>query len=355
MQYKFSYRKKDNGWQVILSYKVGLKWKQKSKQGFATKRQAQQYADALLSDAEASASLTTNPKLAGVTFGRFTEIYLEACKEDIRYGTWLMYRSSFRHFSALDDSPMTDITFLDVQDVLNEMKGCFSDYTIHTTIICIKHLFKAAAEQYHVITSSPIATLKSKSVHTTRKALNEDQLQKLLDTLHPEDIVDCIICLGATTGARLGEILGLCTTDVDLRHRQIHIRRQYTRTGRGPYHFGPVKNRNGVRTIPIPERTVHALETFLASRRTISTDGRIFPAPVRIRLAVNDRVHEIFGDGYTMHCLRHTYATRLVANGTDFRTVAALLGDTVTTVINNYSHYTDDMRQKAAEKIASMF
>ena len=42
--YSISTRQKDKGWQVIVSYKDRYgKWRQKSKQGFATKRQAKNY------------------------------------------------------------------------------------------------------------------------------------------------------------------------------------------------------------------------------------------------------------------------------------------------------------------------
>ena len=56
-----------------------------------------------------------------------------------------------------------------------------------------------------------------------------------------------------------------------------------------------------------------------------------------------------------MHSLRHTYATRLLSHGVDIKTVSALLGDTVATVINNYVHYTDDMRKQASSMINNIF
>ena len=38
--HNFTYRQKDKGWQVILSYKDGDRWRQKSKQGLKTKQLA---------------------------------------------------------------------------------------------------------------------------------------------------------------------------------------------------------------------------------------------------------------------------------------------------------------------------
>lgn len=43
MQFNTTIRRKDRGYQIIVSYKDGYKWKQKSKQGFATQREAKLY------------------------------------------------------------------------------------------------------------------------------------------------------------------------------------------------------------------------------------------------------------------------------------------------------------------------
>jgi len=56
-----------------------------------------------------------------------------------------------------------------------------------------------------------------------------------------------------------------------------------------------------------------------------------------------------------VHDLRHTYASRLVANGVDFKTVAELMGDTVQMVISTYSHFTKDMMDKAQIAVNNIF
>lgn len=58
---------------------------------------------------------------------------------------------------------------------------------------------------------------------------------------------------------------------------------------------------------------------------------------------------------HTMHDFRHTYATRLLSSGMDIKTVASLLGDTISTVERVYIHYTDEMREKAADDINKIF
>ena len=53
----------------------------------------------------------------------------------------------------------------------------------------------------------------------------------------------------------------------------------------------------------------------------------------------------------SVHELRHTYTTNLIANGIDFKTAAMLIGDTVDMVMKVYSHVNKDMMNKARDII----
>lgn len=61
------------------------------------------------------------------------------------------------------------------------------------------------------------------------------------------------------------------------------------------------------------------------------------------------------GYNITVHELRHTYATHLIAQGLDFKTVARLLGHDVEQTIRTYSHVTDYMIKKATKIINENF
>lgn len=49
MEYSFSYRERNGSICLVLSYKIGNRWKQKTKQGFKTQREAKKHQDELLS------------------------------------------------------------------------------------------------------------------------------------------------------------------------------------------------------------------------------------------------------------------------------------------------------------------
>jgi len=63
MQYNISVRKKDRGYQIIVSYKDGYRWRQKSKQGFRTQREAKEYGHVILKELDKTALLTKDTEL----------------------------------------------------------------------------------------------------------------------------------------------------------------------------------------------------------------------------------------------------------------------------------------------------
>jgi integrase len=68
------------------------------------------------------------------------------------------------------------------------------------------------------------------------------------------------------TGMRLGELLGLRWTDVDLEAGLISVRQQLSRRRGGGYQFGPPKTRAGSRTINVSPETVAALRAWRAQQ-----------------------------------------------------------------------------------------
>lgn len=86
MEYNFTFREKDKGFQVILSYKDNRGcWKQKSKQGFKTKREAKIAGDKLLEEVKANAPIYMDNSTARITFGEFSAMYLNDIRRSIAY------------------------------------------------------------------------------------------------------------------------------------------------------------------------------------------------------------------------------------------------------------------------------
>ena len=67
MQYNMTVRKKDGNYQIIVSYKNGIKWKQKSKQGFATQREAKLYGQQIVDNLKKTITSPLDDSLKDIT------------------------------------------------------------------------------------------------------------------------------------------------------------------------------------------------------------------------------------------------------------------------------------------------
>lgn len=76
MQYNFTIRKKDKGYQIIVSYKDGIKWKQKSKQGFSTQREAKLYGQKIIDELRKTVTNPLDDSLKNITFIELCELYM---------------------------------------------------------------------------------------------------------------------------------------------------------------------------------------------------------------------------------------------------------------------------------------
>jgi integrase len=80
---------------------------------------------------------------------------------------------------------------------------------------------------------------------------------------------------------------------------------------------------------------------------------KFFPAAVerarRALVAAGKEASRL--EGYTWHCNRHTFASRLVMAGVDLRTVQALGGWRTLAMVQRYSHLAPDHLREAVERL----
>lgn len=338
----FTIRKKDNGYQLIASYKVGRKWKQKSKQGFRTKLEAKAYQGTMIKEIESKSGIMSDKSLSKLTVKEFATEYILNSK-NISANTKRSYRNCITHLREIGDKKIADVTYLDLYDAVNEHRATHMPSSTNLFICVIKSIFNKAIK-FDLITTSPAKNIEFCVDKRTEKriSLTDSEYNALLTAISPpETNTDTIIYIACKTGMRFSEIMGLTWDCFDEKSKTLTIDKQYLAHG-----FSYVKNKYGVRTIPIPDD----LCKVLIKRR----ESDIFTQSSRIinccscSTGANKRIKSIVGDKFSIHSLRHTYATRLLAHGVDIRTVSALLGDTTETVMKNYVHYNDDMRMKVS-------
>jgi integrase len=163
------------------------------------------------------------------------------------------------------------------------------------------------------------------------RALTDAQVSRVLNAAEKADPDKAaMVWLMALAGLRVGEVLALKRSDVNLTARMLQVRASMSRREG----VRPVKGDGGERTIPISEDLAERLRAHL-TRTVASIDGWLFTASrgggVRYdnwRIRTWDKIVDAADVGdLKPHDLRHTAATRLfVVDGWNVPQVQAFLG-----------------------------
>jgi site-specific recombinase XerD len=165
----------------------------------------------------------------------------------------------------------------------------------------------------------------------------EVRLRAYLEAASPQFIPELDLALH--TGMRLGEVYSLTWDGVNLSRKTLTIPR----------------SKNGeMRHIPLNSAAISALEAF--RKRGDSTgnvirnsDGETLAGP-RYWFEPTLKKAKIYR--LSWHCLRHTFASRLVMRGVDIRTAQELMGHKSISMTVRYSHLAPRHTLAAVELLA---
>lgn len=354
MDYKVSYREKDGSIQAIINYKDGNKWKQKAKQGFRIQKDAKPWVDETLDILKDT--ITVAEDLRGTTFKKFKEIFIKDRKREYAFNSTSAYSKAFAKFEDLDDVLLEDIGYINIKPCVDKMidEG-LKNSTIKDYLAKFKTALNHAIDNYEIITTNPVnikkykLPIQPKDAEEEIKALNKDEVDDLLSKLNGRDYFICLIAVKC--GLRLGEVNGIVDGVMDFKNAELHVKQQWKEVDKGEFGLGSLKTPNSYRVVPIPKKYISELKKY--SKTCVKDlNNRIFID--KTNDMTGSRLIKKFNKlGYdiSIHDLRHTYATTLIANGVDYKTVAEFMGDTVEMVMKTYSHVNDDMRKNAKTKI----
>ncbi len=135
-----------------------------------------------------------------------------------------------------------------------------------------------------------------------------------------------ILELFFSTGLRISELANLKNDDVSLRSGEFAVR------GKG----------GKIRVVFISDRAKSAINNYLEKRGDIEND-LLFPMTPRSiqRMIKKYAVQAGIVKKVTPHVLRHAFATDLLQNGADLRSVQSMLGHANISTTQIYTHFTD--------------
>ncbi len=248
-----------------------------------------------------------------------------------------------------------------------EDKG-LSDKTIMHYHRLLSSIFTVAV-QWQVIFSNPCDRVKPPKVKRKEaRYLDEYEAAELLKALDGEPFKYVVmIQLLLYTGLRRAELLGLEWRDIDYLNRCVHIRRNSLYVADKGTFEGSTKNESSNRVINLPDNAVQLLKEYKRYQDSIILEmgtawqgtGRLFTTkdgkpmhPDTLSGWFHEFVKRKGLPDVSVHSLRHTHATLMIANGVDIKTVSSRLGHaSVTTTGNIYTHAIKSADEAAAEVI----
>lgn len=324
-------------------------------------------ADAQFEDEHGNVLLGENP-----TVDAWFNYWIENIKgQTIRDNTKRNYLERYERNikPILGDLLIRDVKPIHCQNVLLKMSKTYSNSMIEYCRVSMGAMFSSALEN-DLIGKNPVTkSVRCRSGKPPKEArvLTIEEQKLFLETVKGTSNYNQWALI-LQTGLRTGEMIGLRWSDVDFEHRVLHIRRTMEyRHEFGEWKIGEPKTRSGMRDIPLTQEAVRILrnqQNKIKRMKVISVDfsDQVFlckdGTPTK-NTAYDTKLYYYCDKAgmrhFSMHALRHTFATRCIESGMRPKTLQTILGHSnIGVTMNLYVHVTDDERAKEVHNIEKM-
>lgn len=215
----------------------------------------------------------------------------------------------------------------------------------------LKRIFEVALDNNYISNNlfqgiNLIEKPKSMKEDKDVKALSYTEQNKLVEYIETNNVRHKnIILMCLYTGMRIGEVLALnYKEDIDLDSMQITVRRTLTKDKKGKTIVGPPKTNNGKRILQINELTEKVIRDSL--EKVVKNKNNVLFCHPDGKLIETNTINSAFKrmikntgikNKYSLHCLRHSYATRCIEAGVELPVLQVMMGHAdIQTTINAY-------------------
>ena len=267
----------------------------------------------------------------------------------VKERTYQKYKSQvdLHIIPKIGDRDMADLSAVGLQEFVVSLSGKgLSANSVNGVITVLKSSLKRAEmlnlveKQYTACIQRPKS--REKQVECFSKT-EQRKIEAYIFEKNKPKLLGIILCL--YTGLRIGELMALEWSDVDLQNGMIKISKSCHDAWKNGEYVKVIdtpKTQSSERIIPLPKQLIAYLKDWKkqATGDYVISDERRHGIPVRSYQKTFERVLnrlDIPHKGF--HSLRHTFATRALECGMDVKTLSELLGHKNPTVtLKRYAH-----------------
>ncbi len=339
--------------------------KRKAKRSKKLQEVRQWLADATYIDEHSDIEQATN-----MLVDAWFEYWIDVKKKTVRPNTVRNYTERYNKNiqKVIGKKTLTEVKPIHCQKIFTNMADeGYKTSTIYQARITLFNMLEFAKENDVILSNPCKKSVKSDMGKPSQKkeALTIDMQKKFLEYAKGQSYENQYRFI-LQTGLRTGELIGLKWEDIDFTKKTVKIQRSMEyRHSVGEWRIGEPKSKSGYRTIPLTDEAVRILIAQKEKNKNIKEiqeewSDFIFLSrkgePVK-NSAYDTALFKICDKAeikrFSMHVLRHTFATRCIEGGMMPKTLQKILGHSnIGITMNLYVHITEDEKQKEIDKVS---
>lgn len=345
--YAVRYRKPDN--------------KQTMKRGFATKRDAQEFANAV--EVKKLRGEYIAPKVGKATVGELGPKWLERQRGHLKPAVWMLYESTWRvHVEPRwATERIADVRFSDVQAWVSELSANRSASTAVRIYSVLAKILDDCVRDRMLVSNPARGVRLPKRPPRHNTYLSASQLNMLADEAGEYRSLVLLLGIG---GLRWGEAVALKVSDIDFLRRRIRLHSSITKTEKG-FAAGTLKS-NKNRMVVLPPFVADALAVTCEGKARDdllwrNAAGGYLPWPSPNGSWLSRAVRRCMNADptfprVTAHDLRHTAASLATHAGANPKVVQRMLGHaSAAMTLDVYADLFDSDLATVADTVAKMW
>ena len=348
-----AYKNERGSWNVKFYYTDWTgKRKQKKKEGFKTKKEAQAFELDFLNKCENSVD---------ITFRNLVGNYMDDCRVHLKPTTFAnkQFLIDTKILPYFGDMRICDIDISTVRKWQNELISHENGYsqtylkTVHNQLSAIFNF----AVKYYKLPSNPAAACGSmgKKKAEGMQFWTKEEFDQFIPHVSDKPMSKVIFYLFFYSGIREGELLALTLNDFDFDKNTVSITKNYARVNNQDIIQTP-KTPKSKRTITLPAEIMEMVKEYGGMLYDYKPTDRLFPTQKSFLTREMVRGCKLSGvKKIRIHDLRHSHASLLIELGFAPLLISERLGhENVETTLNTYSHLYPNKHGEVAEILSNL-